>query len=446
MRMAAVRRLIPIVVLYGGRIGVAALGLVILPWLSKAMPTDQFGLASTVIALQSLAIVLDLGLSVTIAREFAILSGMNEHRDLLHHSERALLLIYSGVTAIAVLLAASGILPIPVSTVLLICLSLLLIVWQNLIIIAFVSRQWFKSSTLVQFTSLLLRHGCSLAFVIAFGGMLEMFVLGQLCGSAVILVMSRFVFVRRHPRTEGAPSAAMRQPGTTSIAVMVYGIAGACAMQLDKVLLTALSSPAGTGPYFLASTLSLVPITFLASPVSQFVQPKLIAAVATERYQDARRWVVRLILAIFVCAVLPGITLGIASPWLIPFWLRGSAHQAVVSQYVTLLMPGASLGALGLIPSIILITRRDYQAMATISCTLAVLVLGTTALLAQYNAITGICIAYSLYHIFAAIALWWRAARVEPWFGNPFAIRVRLANGGIANRHDDMLLNSKNDW
>lgn len=439
-------RLIPIAVLYGGRIGVAALGLVILPWLSNAMPADQFGLASTIIALQSLAIVLDLGLSVTIAREFPVLQGMHEHRDLMHRSEWALLLIYLGVTAIAVLLWVSGMVVIPLSTILLICFSLLLVVWQNLIIIAFVSRQWFKSSTLVQFTSLLLRHGCSLAFVIVFGGTLEIFVLGQLCGSTVVLLASRLAFVRRHPRVGVATAVAVRQPGTTSIAVMVYGIAGACAMQLDKVLLTAVASPSQTGPYFLASTLSLVPITFLASPVSQFVQPKLIAAVATERYWDARRWVVRLILAIVLCAVLPGIALGLASPWLIPLWLQGSAHQTVVGQYVTLLMPGASLGALGLIPSIILITRRDYRAMATISCALAVLVLGTTTLLARYNAITEICIAYSLYHIFAAIALWWRAARIESWFGNPFAIRMHLANGGNENRRDDMPLNPKSDW
>lgn len=429
MRIAAVSRLIPIAVLYGGRIGVAALGLVILPWLSKAMPAGEFGLATTVIALQSLAIVLDLGLSVTIAREFPVLAAAHEHRDLMQRSERALLLIYVGITGIAAVLAALGMVPIPLSTTLLVCLSLLCIVWQNLIVVGFVSRQRFKTSTLVQFTSLLLRHGCSLAFVIAFGGTLQMFVLGQLFGAALMLAASRFVFARQHAGGESPAPAAPRRPGTTSVAVMVYTIAGACAMQLDKVLMSALSSPAETGPYFLASTLSIVPITFLASPVSQFVQPKLIACIAAGQYDVARRWVVRLTLAIILCAVLPGIALGLLSPWLVPLWLQGSGHQLVVSQYTSLLMPGASLGALGLVPAIILISRRDYRAMAVVSCTLAVTILAVTAMLAMRDSIAGICIAYSLYHILAAAALWWRVARIEPWLGNPFAIRTHIANG-----------------
>lgn len=200
-------------------------------------------------------------------------------------------------------------------------------------------------------------------------------------------------------------------------------------MQLDKILLSAFSSPANTGPYFLASTLSLIPITFLASPVSQFVQPKLIACVAAQRYEDARRWVTRLTVAIIALAVLPGIAIGLMSTWLVPFWLQGSAQQLAVSQYTTLLMPGASIGALGLVPAIVLIARRDYRAMAIISSALAVLVLTTTAVLAKSNAISGVCIAYAIYHALAAVALWWRASQIEPWFGKPFAIGARIANG-----------------
>lgn len=429
MLPSTIRRLLPVAVLYSGRVGVAALGLVILPWLSRAMPAGQFGLATTVLALQSLAVVLDLGLSVTIAREFPVLVGAHEHRDLMRRSERALLLIYVAVTALALALAASGVVPIPPSTALLVCLSLLLIVWQNIIVVAFISRQRFVTSTAVQFTSLLLRHGCSLGFVIAFGGTLQVFVLGQLTGAAIVLAVSRLLFVWQH--REAAPATADRARGAdaTSIAVMIYTVAGACAMQLDKVLLSALASPADTGPYFLASTLSLVPITFLASPVSQFVQPKLIASLAAGRHEEARRWVGRLTLAILVCAVLPGIALGLLAPWLVPFWLHGSVHQSTVSTYTTLLMPGASIGALGLVPAIVLIARRDYRAMAMISCALAVLVLATTAWLARHDAITGVCIAYAVYHTLAAAALWWRAARIEPWFGTRFAIRPRIANG-----------------
>ncbi|MDF2496164.1 oligosaccharide flippase family protein [Sphingomonas sp.] len=429
MLPAMARRLLPMAVLYGGRIGVAALGLVVLPWLSRAMPPAQFGLAATIIALQTLAVVLDLGLAITIAREFPVLGSEHDRRTLMQRSERMMLQFYLAITAVAGALAAIGVLPVPVPVALLVCLSLLLVVWQNLVVIGFIARQRFVTSTLAQFTSLLLRHGVALAAVIAFGGTVQVFIIGQVAGAAIVLLVSRLLFLYQH-RAVGAPATVSRMAGATSIAVMIYTIAGACTMQLDKVLLSALASPADTGPYFLASTLSLVPITFLASPASQFVQPKLIAALDAQRVADAQRWIGRLVLAIIVLAVLPGIALGIAAPWLVPLWLQGSPQQAAVIHYVTLLMPGAAIGALGLIPAIVLVTRRDYRAMATISCIMGGVVLATTAWLATHDAIAGVCITYAIYHALAAAALWWRAARIEPCFANPFAIAGRLANGG----------------
>lgn len=420
--------MLPMGVLYGGRIGVAALGLLVLPWLSAIMPPDQFGLAATVIALQSLAVVLDLGVSVTIAREFPVLVNGHDHRALMKRSERVLLLIYAPVAAIAGISAATGILPVSVPIALLVCLSLLLIVWQNIIVVAFISRQRYLTSTLSQFTSLLLRHGFSLALVVAIAGSVEIFVLGQVVGAAIMLGVSRIAFFRQHPENDDAAADHVSLSRTANVAVMIYTIAGACAMQLDKVLLSALASPADTGPYFLASMLSLVPITFLASPVAQFVQPKLIACLAARQSEDARRWISRLTLAIIVLAVLPGIALSVAAPWLVPLWLHGSPHQITVSHYAMLLLPGASIGALGLVPAIVLIARRDYRAMATISCVLAVAVLTATAFLADRDAIARVCIAYALYHVLAAIALWWRAARIEPCIANVFAIKARTAN------------------
>lgn len=423
-----IRRLLPIVVLYGGRVGTAALGLVVLPWLSRAMPADQFGLAATILALQTLAVVLDLGLSITISREFPVLSAEADRRALLHRSERALLTLYAAIAAIAAGLAAIGLLPMPVPTALLVCLALLLVVWQNLLVIGFIARQQFLTSTLAQFTGLLLRHGGSLACVIAFSGTVEVFVAGQVAGAALVLAASRLLFLHRHRARDAAPVPA-RAVAATGVAVVVYTIAGACTLQLDKVLLSALASPVATGPYFLASTLSLVPITFLASPAAQFVQPKLIAALDGGHRPEARRWIARLTLAILVLAVLPGIALGLAAPWLVPRWLHGAPQQAAVIRFATLLMPGASIGALGLVPAIVLIARRDYRALAAISCAMGIAVLSATAVLAARGDIAGVCVTYAVYHAVAAAALWWRAARIEPGFANPLAIRGHVANG-----------------
>lgn len=439
------RRLAPMAVLYSGRIGVAALGLVVLPWLNRVMPAREFGLAATVLSLQGLAVVLDLGLSVSISRELPVLADPHDRRVVLQRSERALLTLYAVTTLIAAGLATSGVIPVPVPTALLICLSLLVIVWQNLIVVAFISRQRFQISTISQFTSLLLRHGISLVLVIVYAGTLQMFIIGQAVGGAIVLAASRSIFFRQH-RSEGRPPMGRMLSSATNVSMMIYTIAGACALQLDKVLLSAIASPVYTGPYFLASTLSLVPITFLASPVSQFVQPKLIASLADHRDEDARRWITRLTLAVVGFAVIPGIGLVLAAPWIIPLWLHGSPQQATVIRYVTLLMPGAAMGSLGLIPAIVLIARRDYRAMATISCVLATAVLAAAAVFAARDVIGGVCIAYAAYHTLAAAALWWRAWQIEPSFGNPFAIRARIANGGARKNGRRPRLNLNNWW
>lgn len=421
MNLRAVRQLMPIAALYAGRIGVAALGLVILPWLSKSMPAAEFGLAATILSLQSLAVVLDLGLAVTASRELPALDDAHAAQTVVKRSERRLVQLYCAITAIAGVLAASGAISISVPTAFMICLSLLLIVWQNILVVAFISRQRFFISTATQFLSLLLRHCCSLALVVLYSATLDAFVIGQVVGAAVVLVVSRVIFRHGH-KLSGDHARSGSSHSTISIAIVVYGAAGACAMQLDKVLLSALASPTLTGPYFLASTLSLVPIAFLATPVAQFVQPKLIACLVRNQTEAARRLIVRLSLALTGLAVVPGMLLSIAAPLIVPHWLQGSADQDIVISYVLLLMPGTSLGALGLVPAMVLIARRDYRALAVMSCVLTLAVLSTTALLAANNDIRGICITYALYHVLAAIALWWRAGQIDPSLPKPFAI------------------------
>jgi O-antigen/teichoic acid export membrane protein len=426
MNLPTARQLMPIAALYAGRVGVAALGLIILPWLSKSMPPAEFGLAATILSLQSLAVVIDLGLAVTASRELPALDDAHAAQNVIKRSERVLFLLYLGIAAVSASLAAAGILPISVGMSLLICLSLLLIVWQNIVIVALISRQRFLVSTVTQFLSLLLRHCCSLALVVFVAGTLQWFVIGQVLGAGVVLTVSRLIFLQRH-KPLGDSAKAAPKASATSMALVAYGIAGACAMQLDKVLLSALASPALTGPYFLASTLSLVPIAFLATPVAQFVQPKLIACIVRDQREPARRWIWRLTLALMALAVIPGILLGLSAPLIVPLWLQGAANQQMVSSYAVLLLPGTSFGALGLVPAMVLIARRDYRALAAISCVLTVAVLSTTAFLALKNDIRGICVAYSLYYVLATIALWWRAGQIDSSFPKPFAAGEHVA-------------------
>src|SRR3546814_18479603 len=130
------------------------------------MPAVHCGIAETILALQSVAVVIDLGLSVTASRELPALDDTHAAQAVIKRSERVLVLLYCGIAAIASGLAATRIIPVSVPMSLLICLSLLLIVWQNIVIVALISRQRFLVSTATQFLSLLLRHCCSLALVV----------------------------------------------------------------------------------------------------------------------------------------------------------------------------------------------------------------------------------------------------------------------------------------
>lgn len=413
------KRLIPLGFLYCGRIGTAAIGLIIMPWFSKIMPSEQFGLAVTVLSLQSFALVLDLGQSIKITRELPALKSENACRNIVQKSERVLINFYVFITLIVLMLSAFKFIIIPISTVLLICLSMLLIVWQQIIIIAFVSRQRFIASTVIQFMSLLLRFCTALLFLYTFNNSIEMFVLGQLVGTIFILLISRIAFfVRNNSREKHSP--AYRSNLSSNIAVIIYTLAGASALQLDKVLLSSFATPSFTGAYFLASMLSIVPITFFASPISQFIQPKFIKSLEGQQDNLSQRWIVRLTLAIIFLAVIPGLIMASISPLLVSLWLPGSPYQADVSHYMTLLMPGISIGALGLVPTIALIAKRDYYMLAWISVVLTIGVLSATAIFSMQNDIGSICIAYAMYHCLAAVALWWRAWKIEPNFAKSF--------------------------
>jgi O-antigen/teichoic acid export membrane protein len=233
-----------------------------------------------------------------------------------------------------------------------------------------------------------------------------------------VLLGLRIIVSRRFAGGD-AGSAAVPELRPISVAVIVQGIAGACALQLDKPIISALASPRETGPYFLAAVLAMTPITFLAAPVSQFFQPKVVAAVVAGRDQEASRLFARATLALIGVAVLPGLLLALLATPITAAWLASNASQPVVAGLLPILVWGTAIGSLGLIPSMTLIAIRDYRYIATVSTLLTLLVLTATALLARQNNMTGICVAYAIYHISSALALWCRAAFLVPSFRIP---------------------------
>ena len=219
-----------------------------------------------------------------------------------------------------------------------------------------------------------------------------------------------------------------------SIALLVQTAAGACAMQLDKPLVGALAGAAATAPYYLATVLALTPLTFLAGPVVQFFQPKVIGQIAERSLSPSL--VRKFLLGILGSAFLPGLVLWFAAPAVTALWLRGAPDHAVVAGYVRILVVGTSLGALGFLPNVLLVAKRQYRFLATASTGLTLVVLALAARAAAGGDIGAVCYAYAGYHVAAAVVQWVRALGLDPelraalWPVTPTALGASLGTVG----------------
>lgn len=414
------RRYGPIAILYGGRVSTALLGLIVLPLLDRLLSAPAFGLVAVILSLQALVVMLDLGLAITTGRDIAA-SPVEEsatRRRIVRHAERLLSIAY--VAAALIVMAATLVAPLPIDrfTLLLLVATLWLITWQNILVVALLAREDFTLATAFQFGGLLLRHILSLGLIIFWAPTPEAFIIGQFAGALPLLLGLRAVVALRFAGGDDEPLAPLGL-ASINLAVIVQGIAGACALQLDKPLISAFASLDATGPYFLATVLAMTPITFLAGPVAQFFQPKVVSAIAGGRHEDARPLLAQVILAISAVAVLPGILAAFLAAPISAAWLSSSVSQPVVAQLLPILFAGTAVGSLGLIPAMALTAIRDYRYMAIVSMLLTLLVLAATGVLARQNNMTGICVAYAIYHISSAIALWCRAAFLIPSFRIP---------------------------
>ncbi len=85
--------------------------------------------------------------------------------------------------------------------------------------------------------------------------------------------------------------------------------------------------------------------------------------------------------------------------------------------YVRILVVGTALGALGFLPNVLLVARRQYRFLATMSTCLTVAVLVLAAWAASRGDIRLICFAYAAYHVTAAVIQWARALTLDPELG-----------------------------
>lgn len=411
--MTRLRGLTSLLLLYAGRAGTAATGLLVLPLLHDRMGTAVFGAAGIILSIQALVVLLDLGLAVSSARESASMSADRtwQLRPLVRHIDRVVLAAYASLGVAAVLgsaLFAFGIGPIAMGALV---AGLAAITHQNASLGILIGRRDFGFAAISQFAGTLLRHSIALGCLYLFAPTLDVFILAQGGVAVVHALVTRARVLALAGERQGGDE---RPHDRLVFALAVQGVAGACAMQLDKPILGVLAGTSATAPYYLASVLAIVPLSFLAGPVAQFFQPTVMLALAEERQADMIRGLRRLILALCIATAGPGLVLLVGADFLTALWLGSDPIQPQVAGYLQILIVGGVIGSLGLVPSMLLIARRDYRFLAINSVILTIALLSGVALAAAASRIDVVCYLMTAYHCLATLTLWVRASILYP--------------------------------
>lgn len=410
------RRLVPLVMLYSGRLGTALIGLLILPVFSRQLGTEQFGAVAVILSMQALLVMLDLGLSVSVGRDVASLKNEQifRARAMLVHAEKILVRLYGALMGAALLLNPWLDMPLNSATLLAVILLFGLVTHQNICQVALLARQDYVWAGAAQLVGVVSRHLLTLAGFHLIEATLDVFVWTQLLGAVLFAVSTRMRLLAKLPETS-SEILLSSQPAARrlSMALLLQGVAGACVMQLDKPIVGALTGASQTAPYYLATVLSLTPLTFLAGPMVQFFQPKLIAALSKDEVSLEARQLRFFLSSIVATAFVPGLLLWLAAGPVTELWLRGLPEQPLVAEYTRVIVVGATIGALGYVPHVLLVARQEYAFLASSSSLLTLMTLLATTWAAWRGDVRMVCYIYAVYHVTAAVVLWWRARTLD---------------------------------
>lgn len=414
------RRLLDMAMLYASKTGAILVGVFILPQFNRLMGAEQFGVVAVIFSFQALLMVLDLGMATIVGRDIAAAEPHSpEAFRLWRSAETVIGAMYAVLVPIA--FAAKALLGLPLSSLEL--LGTLLLFWsltiQNIGQSALLARHHFVDAGGIQVTGVAARGGITLLALMYIDATLSVFVAAQL---ACALLQAAVTHIRcrqlLRPASDEPLPAAPQLPECLSVALrgrslMLFGLAGAAVMQLDKVIVSTLVSPAAMTPYFLATLLCLTPLSVLAGPVAQFFQPRLIRAISINDHDTIRRTMAPFVTAVVLITAIPTAILWLVREPLVTAWLSVPDQVHDVAHYTSILLPGIAVGALGFIPYVTLIGRQDYRFQARLSAAMTVATLLAAAGMAQFGSIEGVCWVYAAYHAMSTLASWARCIHLE---------------------------------
>lgn len=410
------RRLIDLGLLYVSKSGAILVGLLILPFFNSQLGPDLFGLVALILSLQAFLLLVDFGMATMVGRDLAVTKTTPlESYTTWRAAEWVISLLYLSLSAIAIV--ADWMWGDTLTSLEILSCGLLFwaLTLQNIGQSALLARHQFATAAILQITGVLIRHGLTALMLLWVAPTLTCFIVTQ-----SVVAVSQMFLTRWRCVLELQPNTSERVQFDLNIRMrakalllagrplMVFGLAGAAVMQLDKIIVSGLMSPRELGPYFLATTFCITPISVLAAPVAQFFQPRLVNAFSCADSAAMNITIRNFASSLILLTLIPAGLIWLLRAPLIELWLHNAEHTELVIQYSTILLPGVAIGALGFIPYSLLIAQRDYKFQARLSVTLTVITLIATLVASLQSSILSVCVIYALYHIMSTVGSWLR--------------------------------------
>jgi O-antigen/teichoic acid export membrane protein len=395
-----------ILALFVSKFGLIIVGLIFLPNYNKISTAEVFGVITAILTMQSLSLLLDLGIAQNAGRLISK-GGEDFEKDLniiIWNMRRSLKLIYILVGIFFFIYSISTEI-MNLEEAAICSLTFYFIAKQNAIISCILGIKKYYAAALFQLTGNIGRHILSFALMTyIYPGIIE-FVIGQLAFSLVQEVSFNLYFNRKFPRINFSENQKIK---LTSTWISISAIFGAIAIQSDKLIIGKFSGVEALGPYYLAGTIGYIPLFILAMPIVQYYQPIIYDLISRNEKILAIKKIKEFIVILSLAAVIPGLLAIYFSSDIINFWLGDGGNNQIVSSYTRILLFGTSIGIYGYVPHIILSALTDFKYMAILSTLSSLILILFIFIFSIENNLIYVCYASSLYHIIVAIFLWIR--------------------------------------
>lgn len=408
-------KFVGLMLLFSSKLGGLLIGLVFVPVFNNNMSADSFGFVALFMTLQALVLLLDFGLSILLSRYTALsISEENSISKIYWFNSEVIISAFYFILLFLLLVIknfnAEFFPDINSYQLCLIVFSLWATILQNLCQTLLLAGKRFTISSLTLIGGNILRVGGSALVVKFISPTIDAYIISQTILSIILLIVTRQlnnIYLFDVTERKVFSYKTVKKMLYEGRSLIIYNLSAAVILNLDKLIVSHNISLVALAPYFLASSLCIVPISALSGPVMQFFQPGLTKAI----YKNAPNTVKLLryyVITLSIFTLGPSFILWEYRHFFISLWLGHSLLIDTVASYTYLLLPGVAIGGLGYLSYVILIAVEDFKFQSALSLLMTSIVVVLVFYFSSEQDVKSICITYALYHTISTALTWGR--------------------------------------